>query len=257
MGWNLVDNNKVFAYLKAQGFQGVEVLPTMMVKDNPYDSLEKAVEFQQKLKRDYLLEISSMQSLIYGKNENLFGTDEECKILLDYLKKAILFAEKINCPNLVFGSPKNRLMGEKTKAKERVAIQFFKELGDFAYEHKTRFSLEANPAIYGGDYVLTTQQALDVVKKVNSSGFCLNFDVGTVIENKETLDILQENIDLVNHIHISEPYLAQIKPHTLHKELAEILKKLDYNKYISIEMKNLGNFEKTKKVIAYVKAFFD
>ncbi|MDR1522043.1 MAG: sugar phosphate isomerase/epimerase [Streptococcaceae bacterium] len=256
MAWNQTDNIKVLAYLKTQNFQGIEVLPTMVVKDNPYGSLEEAVIFQQKLAREYSLEISSMQSLIYGRRENLFGTDEEREVLLNYLQKAILFANKINCPNLVFGSPKNRLIGKVTKEKEQKAYSFFKKLGDFAYEHKTFFSLEANPAIYGGDYLLTTKQALDVVKEVNSPGFCLNLDLGAVIENKESLDFLQKKIDLVNHIHISEPFLAKIKPRTLHQELAEILRKLNYEKYVSIEMKNLKNFETTKKVIEYIKEVF-
>ncbi|MDR0614481.1 MAG: sugar phosphate isomerase/epimerase [Lactobacillales bacterium] len=256
MGWDPADNDEVFTYLKDQDFQGIEMLPTMTIGSSPYALLDEAATFQQRLLRKYSLEIASMQSLIYGRCENLFGTDEERKTLLNYLKKAILFAEKIHCPNLVFGSPKNRLMGEKTNPKEKNAVQFFKELGDFAYEHKTRFSLEANPVIYGGDYVLTTKQALEVIKNVNSPGFCLNFDVGTVIANDESLDLLRENIDWLNHIHISEPFLEKIRPRSLHQILANLLHELNYQKYISIEMKNLGNFEETKKVIAYIKNIF-
>jgi sugar phosphate isomerase/epimerase len=256
MGWDPADNDKVFAYLKDQGFQGLEVLPAMTIGSNPYDLLDEAAAFQQRLAGKYSLEIASMQSLIYGRCENLFGTDEERKELLNYLKKAILFAEKIHCLNLVFGSPRNRLMGEKTNSKEKQAVQFFKELGNFAYEHKTIFSLEANPAIYGGDYVLTTQQALEVIKSVNSPGFCLNFDVGTVIANDESLDLLRENIDWINHIHISEPFLEKIQPRSLHQELANLLHKLNYQKYISIEMKKLGNFKETKEVIIYIKNIF-
>ncbi|MDR1012673.1 MAG: sugar phosphate isomerase/epimerase [Lactobacillales bacterium] len=256
MAWDQADNLKILTYLKAYDFQGIEVLPTMMVKDNPYDSLKEAATFRQRLVRKYSLEVSSMQSLIYGRHENLFGTNEERKTLFSYLQKAILFAQKIHCPNLVFGSPKNRLIGKVTKDKEQKAYSFFKKLGNFAYEHQTFFLLEANPAIYGGDYLLTTKQALKVIKEVNSPGFCLNYDLGTVIENKETLDILQENINLVHHIHISEPFLAKIKPRTLHQELAKILRRLNYEQYVSIEMKNLRNFEETKNVIAYIKKIF-
>jgi len=256
MAWNPSDNENIFAYLADLGFSGIEILPTIMVGEEPYEKKDLALKFKKQLWQNYRLKISSMQSLLYGRTENLFGEKDERKKILAYLKKAILFAETIECPNLVFGSPKARLLGEPTAEKLKYAHNFFKELGDFAALHGTCFSLEANAAIYGGDYVLTTREALNVIKEVFSLGFRLNFDLGTLIVNEENLEMLRENLDLVNHIHISEPFLAEIKKREIHKEMAQLLKELHYDKYVSLEMKNLGNMQQTKKNILYVNEIF-
>lgn len=65
----------------------------------------------------------------------------------------------------------------------------------------------------------------------------------------ENMKEIVENLDLVNHIHISEPYLEQIEPRNLHKEI----KQLNYDKFISIEMKNLNDIEIVKQTIKYVR----
>ena len=65
----------------------------------------------------------------------------------------------------------------------------------------------------------------------------INYDFGTVIVNNEELNIIKENLDLINHIHISEPNLEIIKKNRLHLELFAILKKQKYDKIVSIEMK--------------------
>ena len=64
---------------------------------------------------------------IYGSV--IFGSPEEAAALIDYTKEAILFAEAVGCPNLVFGSPKNRIIPEgKTRGD---AVDFFRTIGDF------------------------------------------------------------------------------------------------------------------------------
>ena len=57
-------------------------------------------------------------------------SEEERKILVDYTKKAIDFANRISCKNLVFGCPKNRV--SKNENNNDIAISFFRELGEYA-----------------------------------------------------------------------------------------------------------------------------
>ena len=117
-------------------------------------------------------------------------------------------------------------------------------------------ALEPNPTIYGTNFINYTTQAFKFVKKVNSDGLKVNVDFGTIIENKEELDTIFNNMNLVNHIHISEPNLEPVKEREEHKVLANNLRKLNYDKYVSIEMKNTGDMDKVRKVIEYVKEIF-
>ncbi len=48
---------------------------------------------------------------------------------------------------------------------------------------------------------------------------------------------MEENLQLINHVHISEPYLEKINISGLHYELADMLRKNKFSNYVSIEMK--------------------
>ena len=200
------------------------------------------------------MEISSLQSIWYGKQGNIFN-ENEAENFIEYTKKAIDFASEIACKNLVFGCPKNRIMPKDKK--EEDILYFFKELGDYAQKKGTILAIEPNPIIYGTNFINYTEQAFSLVKKVNSKGIKVNIDFGTIIENKESLNSIFKNIDLVNHIHISEPNLDIIKKRKEHIELAKHLERLNYKGYISIEMKNTNNIDDVKEAIRYVNKVFE
>lgn len=94
------------------------------------------------------------------------------------------------------------------------------------------------------------------MKKINCEGIKVNVDFGTIIENKEDLNIIFENINLVNHIHISEPNLVKVEKRKEHQQLSEFLKSINYDRYISIEMKQTESIEDVKEVINYVSEIF-
>lgn len=253
IAWEKEQDEEMYEYISKSQLTGIEIAPTRIIEENPYDKLDKAMEFESKMKKQYGLEISSMQSIWYGKKGNIFQK-EEASQLLEYTKKAIDFANRIHCKNLVFGCPKNRNMPENHKEDE--ILYFFKELGEYAKEKQTVLAIEPNPTIYGTNLINTTKQALDFIKKIDSEAIRVNADFGTILQNEENLNIIFENIDLVNHIHISEPNLAKIEKREEHKKLAEFLKSINYNRYVSIEMKKTEELEEVKQVIEYVKRIF-
>ncbi len=170
--------------------------------------------------------------------------------MLEYTKKAILFAEGIGCKNLVFGCPKNRNKPEITD--RDCVVSFFREMGDFAAEHHTVIAMEANPPIYGTNYINNTESACELAIEVNSQGFKLNYDLGTVISNGEELSSLYNYAPLINHIHISEPGLNIIVKRELHKELFKILREISYDKYVSLEMKRGSSLLELENVLSYI-----
>lgn len=254
IAWKAERDEEIYSFLAEQGIQGLEIAPTRIFPEVPYERLTEAAAFVRRIKEEYRLEIPSMQSIWFGRSENLFAGKEERESLLSYTKKAIDFAEVIGCRNLVFGCPRNRSFEGNYPG--TIALEFFKELGDYAHSKGTVIAMEANPVIYNTNYINETEQAFALVKQVNSQGFFVNVDLGTIIYNEETLDVLKDNMNYVNHIHISEPGLALIEKRSLHRKLAEILRKNHYQKFVSIEMKTQDDCEKVKDVILYVKGIF-
>jgi len=254
IAWSAEYDLEMYDFLKKVNFSGLEIAPTRIFPENPYEKLNEATEFSVWFKKTYQLEISSMQSICFGKNEAIFGSAEERKSISDYVKKSIDFAQSIGSRNLVFGSPKNRIIGEN---QDEVALDFFKELGNYAATKDTILALEPNPEIYGTNFINTTNQALDFVKQIDSDGLKVNFDFGTFLYNGEKLNDIEENLQWINHIHISEPHLEFIQKREIHQELINILIKNNYNKYVSIEMKNLNSLEFVKNTILYLTKLSD
>ena len=254
IAWSKEHDLEMYEYLRKEKFEGLEIAPTRIFEENPYDNLEEARLFSQDLKNHKGLEISSIQSIWYGRSENIFGSKDERKELLEYTKKAIDFASSINCNNLVFGCPKNRVISGNED--EEIALKFFYKLGQYAKDKGTVLSMEPNPIIYNTNFINYTIEAFKFVKKVNSIGFKVNVDVGTIIYNKEDLNVISDNMELINHIHISEPNLALIEKRELHIKLSQILKEKKYNNFISIEMGKRDNLEEVKESIKYMQEVF-
>jgi hypothetical protein len=254
IGWSEKDNFVVFQLMKKYKYSGLEIAPTRIFPVSPYDHLEEAAMWSKDLYQRYGFSIPSMQSIWYGRHERIFGTKEERQVLLDYTKKAIDFAHAVGCKNLVFGCPKNRVLPED--AEKITAVPFFKELGDYAYLKDTVIGLEANPSIYNTNYINDTKLALELIRQVDSEGFKLNLDTGTMIFNGESINELIGNVKYINHVHISEPYLKPIEERGLHNELKNILLSEGYRGYISIEMSTIDDLNILDKKLQYINHIY-
>jgi len=253
IAWLAEDDESVYQLMKKYGYTGLEIAPSRIIPDAPYDRLEDALKWKNAIQEKGFV-IPSIQSIWYGRTENIFAGEDERESLKNYTEKAILFAEAIGCPNLVWGCPKNRQVpeGVNEELAEQIAIPFFKELGQAAAEHHTVIALEAVPAIYNTNFINDTVTAIEFIQKVNTKGFRLNLDIGTIIENKEACGMIRDNIDLVNHVHISEPGLKEIVKRQIHKELNDLLECLHYSRYISIEMGKGNHIEKVMEYVANI-----
>ena len=254
IGWSSEWDETVYSLMQKYGYSSLEVAPTKLYPDKPYDKLCAAEQWSRELKKTYGFSVSSMQSIWFGRKEKLFGSAEERKVLLNYTKKAINFAAAIGCKNLVFGCPRNRELPEK--ANDDSAVAFFKELGGSAALKGTAIGLEANPPIYHTNYINDTMSAIKLIEQVNSSGFMLNLDVGTMLYNGENVGKLADYVHLINHVHISEPNLRPIEFHELHQKLKKILIKGMYSGTVSIETGKIDNISVIEDALRYVKGVF-
>ncbi len=254
IGWATEYDERMYDIMRKYGYVGLEIAPTRVFADKPYDKLEEAEKWNKTIAMQYGLCVSSMQSIWYGRQENIFASQEDREILLEYTKKAIDFAAALGCRNLVFGCPRNRSLPQG--ADEEVAIPFFRELGRYAVEKGTVLALEANPVIYNTNYINDTQSALELIKQVDSSGFLLNLDIGTMIHNGEDISELEGNVCWINHVHISEPGLKPIEKRMLHAEIKKILSEEKFVGYVSVEMGKTEDLSVVENVMKYVKEVY-
>jgi len=77
------------------------------------------------------------------------------------------------------------------------------------------------------------------------------------LENKEIDRIIKKCINLINHVHISEPYLKLIQNKNFIKKVTSSLNKYNYQKWISIEMRGhkSNNYINVVKAIKLVKNY--
>jgi sugar phosphate isomerase/epimerase len=248
IAWSAEHDEEMYAFLSDGGFSGLEIAPTRIFPENPYGHIAEARQFAIGLREQYGLSISSMQSILYGCNGNIFGSNKERNALIEYTKRAIEFAAAIECGNIVFGCPKNRNIPYGAKNPEKTALDFFMQISEYADENGTVIALEPNPQIYGTNFINTTEDAVKLCKKLGNEGFKVNIDVGTMIEGNEQVSLIVENLDIVNHIHISEPGLVPIEHREIHGEILA----LPFSGYVSVEMSNHGDLENVNQVLKYI-----
>ena len=135
IGWGVEQDGVAYDLIKKNSFMGLEIAPTRIFPETPYERLKEAEIWAHNLKKEYGFVIPSMQSIWFGRQEKLFGCEEERKVLIKYTKKAVDFAAIIGCKNLVFGCPQNRIHPENVD--EQIGIEFFKEIGDYAERRGT------------------------------------------------------------------------------------------------------------------------
>ena len=256
IAWSAGDEPAALALLRQHGFAGVEIAPPRLAGPEPYEAPEKAAAYRAEVLEGYGLTVCSMQSIWYGRQGSMFGPERPQ--LLEYTKKAIRFAAAGGIGSLVFGNPKNRAYPEtmKVETAQESAVAFFREVGEEAVRQGTVVSLEANPPLYGTNFMNTTPEAFAMMRRVGCPGCRVNLDFGTMVINGEKAASLAGLVLGIRHVHISEPELAMLQPRPEHRELAELLRTEGYEGYVSIEMKQqpLAEVERAVNYLAEVFA---
>ena len=257
IAWPLAEDDRIHQLLCQQHITGLEIAPSRFVDHKePYAQLATAEALANALRARYGLTLPSMQSIWFGRTEQLFGSAAEYALLLDYTRQAIRFAAAIHCPHLVFGCPKNRVA--RSPESYETAIAFFRDIGAYAAQYAVTIGIEANPAIYGTNFLYTLNEVAQFVRETTQDAVRINLDIGAMVENDETEDDLIPLLPLISHVHLSEPYLVAIKERPLHCRIAALLREVDYMGYVSLEMRtgDEGSTSELMQSITYLTRVF-
>ena len=254
IGWTSEYDEEMYRFLADNDYFGLEIAPTRIFPQAPYDRLDDARNFLKHIK-EYNLSVTSIQSIWYGVTDSIFGTDSQRQGLVEYTKKSIDFANVLECPNIVFGCPKNRAIPPHMTPDEYLPIShaFFEAVCAYASQKGVFISIEPNPPIYNTNFINTSKEAFDFCASLRSVDLMVNFDLGAMIYNGEDMNILNKHISEVNHVHLSEPYLAPLTKRDLHKDFILKLHDLSYSKSISIEICTQENIDVIKNAAIYIR----
>ena len=232
IAWHKEDDEAVYTAMQQAGFTGLEIAPTRIFPEMPYENLTSALLFGGYLKNQWGFSVPSMQSIWYGQTGNIFNP-ADAEHLLDYTAEAFQFAHSLNCPSLVFGCPKNRMraLGDSDAAAEA----FFMQAGNLAARYGVRLAIEANPPMYT-NYLNGTAEAF-------------------MLAQGEKLQNFVDDLKYVSHVHISEAGLAPIQKRPEHKELALLLGAVGYRGFVSVEMART-DLDTVKRTLDYVAEVF-
>ncbi len=257
IAWDPQREREFLPIVIKHGF-GLEISPS-----TTFSSMDKEAALKKSRNLDEQgIKIVAFQSLLFGRNElKLFEGASPRNKMIDYLSKLISIAGSISVEALVFGSPRNRIVGNIPIAeKTRIENEFFNQIAKLAKINNVKFCLEANPSHYGSDYLLTNQETIELLKRLDHKEVRLNLDVGAIkLNNEPIVETFANSVPFAGHVHLSEPDLAPLElDGSLHMQLAEKLREQAYDGYISIEMRKSPSLEPKKidEILSFVKHIY-
>lgn len=258
LAWDKSEDEQVLELLKKYGVTGIEIAPTK-VWESPTTVNESEIEKYRQFWNSGGIEIVATTSLLFGHPElTIFENEEAREKTFAYLTEMVRVSSLLGAKAMVFGSPKNRQrFGKNDQETEAIALDFFRRVGEAAKEYGVFFGIEPNPTFYGTDFMNTTGDVIEFVKKLNHPHLRLHMDSGAMKMNEENCEeAIKEGLPLACHFHISEPQLKPVPAGEVdHKKVAAILQGLNYNKWVSVEMplalgiEHLQQIDKTLKFV--------
>ena len=252
IAWQKDDDETVYAAMQQAGFTGLELAPTRIFSEAPYENLTSALLFGGYLKNRWGFSVPSLQSIWYGQKGNIFDP-ADTEHLLDYTAQAFQFAHSLNCPSLVFGCPKNRM--RPLGANDAAAEAFFMQAGNLAARYGVHLALEQlgrrDVRVVGLDGFDGEEGGL----RLDNPGLSVNLDLSTVLAQGEHLQSFIDDMQYVSHVHISEPGLVPIERRPEHKELALLLGAVGYRGFVSVEMAHT-DVDTIRRTMDYIAEVF-
>lgn len=220
--------------IKSVGLNGVELAPTSIWPDiRNVDELE--VKNLRRMIESSNLEVSGIQSLLFGFPELQLFSKETWPELIAHLEHMFMIADNLGAGVAVFGSPRNRKKGNLTwdQALE-VSHEFFSSLIPSLERHNLVLTLEPNAPGYGSDFLLNYQDVVDLSIAINSPRISTQIDTGCLWMVGDDPSVAY-NLQVPHHIHLSVPNLKPVPGAFDFSSFLQLLQERDYPGWLVIE----------------------
>jgi sugar phosphate isomerase/epimerase len=240
IAWRAEEEAAVAEILRAKGVRALEVAPSMVAR-SPATASDDEIRRYRAFWNDRGVEIVAMQALLFGtEGLALFGPERGRRAMFDHLARIVRMGGLLGASSLVFGSPRNRLVGDLAPALvDAIALPFFRDLGAVAAHHGTCVCIEPNPPAYGADWIVNAKEALAFVDRLDHPGIGVHLDAGALQLCGEGAAEIRVAGARLRHFHASEPELLPLRaggsvPHAVY---AATLREIRYSGHVSVEMR--------------------
>lgn len=244
IAWDIAEDDAVAELLREFSVNAIDIAPGKYF-DNPAATGQAEVDRVRAWWHARGIEITGMQALLFGTSGlNMFGPDASRQAMLDRLAAVARIGGSLGSSCLVFGSPRNRDRGLlHDQGVSEIAVPFFRQLGDIAAAQNVVFCLEPNPECYGANFMTTSAETAEIVRKVDHPAIRMQFDTGALALNGEfPSEVLANYADLIGHVHASEPQLVPLGDGaTDHAAMGEALSRHLPDSIVTIEMVATGD----------------
>lgn len=185
--------------------------------------------------------ISSLQAILFGQpNAALLGDEARFDLMCRHISRVADIAEVLGANVLVFGAPRSRqLEGLARNEAHRLGRERFRLLGEMLAGRPVTIGIEPVPAFYGGEFLTSAHEVIEMVKEVGLPTVQVHLDTGCVKLNGDSISgAIRAAAEYLCHFHVSEPDLDDFSaPRADHASAAQALKLRNYAKWIAIEMR--------------------
>ena len=240
IAWAADEDGAIHDLLLDKQVQGIEVAPTRVWPNWDGATPAAAAAFAHTV-HGAGLATPSLQSLLFGRPDlQVFGSPQQQTDLIAHLAQVARLAAAMQARVLVFGSPKNRDRGDLTPAQAMDhAVGFFRQAGQVCADVGVILAIEANPVVYGCNFVTRWQETEELVRRCDHPGIGLHLDTAcTVLAGDDPVAAVPRVADILVHVHASEPELGPFSnPRTDHLAVGDALRAAAYSGWCSVEMR--------------------
>ena len=240
LAWGDLPVDEVAPKLRAAGMDGVEIAPTLVWPDAPDIDRHEVVRYGQQW-RDHGLEISGIQSLLFGHPEFQLLDRSTWPAMRAHLEAMLTLGGALQADVAVFGSPRNRIRGAlDTTAADDIAAEFLNSVVPVLAGNAVTLTLEPNAPAYGADYITHYQDSVALAQLVGSPWVRPQIDTGCLAMVGEDYAAAAAGHPPA-HVHASAPQLALPPAGLDHEPLSEVLQSAGYQGWVVLEMLPAGD----------------
>jgi sugar phosphate isomerase/epimerase len=237
IAWSIAREPVLAETLRGMGIDRVDVAPSKYFPDPEAASADDVARVCD-LWRNRGFAVEGAQSLLFGtRGLNLFDDSEGA--MLRRLTAACRVVAGLGGRSVTFGSPHQRHPGNLPPDRmRRVAIDFFRRLGDAVSSTGVIVCVEAVPVVHGCTFLTRTMEAAELVEAVAHPAIRLQLDTGTMIANGEDPDaVIARCASLFGHAHVSEPGLVPLgETGARHGVFADAIRRHRPDLVVTVEM---------------------
>ncbi len=225
------------------GYTGVEIAAFTLVEESVN---ELSAQQRQQMVKDMQnagIECVGLHWLLAPPPKDLHFTTPDAQVrqkTVAYLNDLIDFCGDLGGSVMIFGSPKQRnAVGISVDEAKKYFTEGLASVADHAQERDVKILIEPLDTSQT-DVINTLAEAVDIVNKINHPAIQTMFDFHNTPDETEPFDVLvKKYYDHIYHVHVQEmdgSYLGQGDAVNQYVDTFQLLKDLNYNKWVSLEV---------------------